>query len=232
MAVLDALAQRGVARLRDVAADTGVPAPTVVRILETLVHCGYVRKLPSRAGYCLTAEVMRLAGGYQGLPRVLDPVCRAADALTRAHRWPASVCTLDGDAMVVRYSTLPDSPFGHKPTTIARRLSLTERAHGRAWLAWSEPEERIRLVGEDPALERDLAQVRACGYARRLSGVEADTMTFAVPVWADRRMVATLGMTHFTRGLRDPALLVAALTAAGAALRRELDGTNKQETKG
>lgn len=226
--VLAVLNRHATARVRDIAAETGLPAATVVRVLETLQALGYVGKLDRLGGYHATARVQDLSAGYHGLPVVLETVCARAEEITRQVHWPVSVAVLEGDAMVVRYSTIPRSPMAHRQSTINMRLNLLRRAHGRAWLAFCPAAERTHLEallhetcgeagdlqGQIAAMRVECARAARAGYARRDPLLDPQTTSLAVPVFHEGRLVATLGVTCFTRTLTDPGVLVAALRAA------------------
>ncbi|QDC10071.1 helix-turn-helix domain-containing protein [Oceanicola sp. D3] len=227
MAILEELSRHPARRVRELSQATAIPAPTVVRVLETLCAMNYAARLPHRAGYCIAERAGRLAEGLQGLPAILPAARTAAEALTAALRWPASICTPEGAAMVVRYSTIPNSPLAHKPSTVNHRLSLLTRAHGRAWLAWCDEAERAQLLtalvheGEHPGpvtrlaaeIEPVLTSARVNGVARRDPSLEPETMTLAAPVLSGGRLMATLGITHFIRAVPDPLPLVRRLRA-------------------
>ncbi|MCW1932291.1 DNA-binding transcriptional regulator [Pararhodobacter zhoushanensis] len=233
MLVLEELNRYPTRRVQELCAVTAIPASTMIRILETLCDMGYVRKLSRRTGYCLTPKITSLSAGYHGLPRVFNAIRRVADALTEQIRWPCAICTFDVNAMVVRYSTIPSSPLSHKHSTLNRRLDMLTRAHGRAWMAFVEDEERRRIwevlirsglhAGPVGALEAEMADVldsvRQTGVARRDSATEPDTTTFAVPVFVGPKLVATLGVTHFARAKSDPAMLIDTMRRASTELR-------------
>src|SRR5512138_2836114 len=72
--VLEALNARQVSRLEVLAAETGLPKPTVSYMLGLLMRAGYARRLPRRRGYSLDGRVRALARGY----RVEDAAVKAA----------------------------------------------------------------------------------------------------------------------------------------------------------
>lgn len=231
--VLEELNRHDASRVSDLKLTTGIPAPSLVRILETLVHMGYVRQMSRMSGYCLTEKVHTLSAGFHGLPEVFEGARAAADEFTREMLWPVSIATLDVDAMVVRYSTIPASPLSHKQSTINRRLDMLTRAHGRAYLAFCPEEERLHIyelivrsgqfAGQVQELEAEmeavLARARRLGVARRDSQIERETTTIAVPVWVGERLVATLGTTFFRTSVRDQAAIVRRLREAGDRIR-------------
>ncbi len=195
-------------------ARTGLPKPTLVRILQTLEHAGYVENDPRLGGYQLSALVSSLSSGYHKEPMVVEAGRPWAIALTRKHQWPVSISLLDRDAVVVRFSTVPDSSVSPFHKTVNMRLPLITRGMGLAYLAFAAQEEFDLIVGmlrksEDPEdelarhpekLDRLIALTRERGYAIRSPQVEPrNSNTIAVPVFNDNgRVVASLGLTYFT----------------------------------
>ena len=55
-AVLQALNRRRSTTLAVLAAETGLPGPTVVRLLHTLIALGYASRVSRKAGYRLTTR--------------------------------------------------------------------------------------------------------------------------------------------------------------------------------
>lgn len=211
-----------------------IPQCSVVRIVETLCAEGYLIHLSRRAGYLLAPKIRSLSAGFHGAPLVVGTLKDRIDALTRAHLWPFAVATLDRDAMVVQYSSLPLSPLAHVRTTLHKRLSLLSRAHGIAYLASCSSLERHRLlriavalgnpedrvVGDARAWRRLIRQTRQRGYALRASEFDPFTRTIAVPVMHEHgRVAATLGVTFFRNSVN--AARMAALAAALDATARE-----------
>lgn len=195
-------------------ARTGLPKPTLVRILQTLEHAGYVENDPRLGGYQLSALVSSLSSGYHKEPMVVEAGRPWAIALTRKHQWPVSISLLDRDAVVVRFSTVPDSSVSPFHKTVNMRLPLITRGMGLAYLAFAAQEEFDLIVGmlrksedsEDELarhpekLDRLIALTRERGYAIRSPQVEPrNSNTIAVPVFNDNgRVVASLGLTYFT----------------------------------
>ena len=166
--------------------ETGLPKPTIVRILETLAFAGYVAKDPGRGEYRVTNMVERLSAGFYGSPLIVQAARDDALDLTRRLKWPITVAVFDNDAMVVLYSTVPESPISPgRPPAFSRYRMLT-RAHGISFLASCSEEQRQLIVStllksehpEDklansPAnIARLIAQARKLGYAIRDPRVE------------------------------------------------------------
>ncbi|WP_299951170.1 DNA-binding transcriptional regulator [uncultured Ruegeria sp.] len=215
LSVLQAMNEGNLSRISDLQDKTGLPSATVVRIIETLVSLGYVQNHGRRIGYTLTEKVLELSSGFHGLPLILESAKSVLLDLTEAIRWPAAMATLDNVSMVVRLSTIPESPLAHTHSTLQKRLELLVRAHGRAYLAHCPDEERHSLYRKlieqevtqldlpelDARMRPILSHVRHLGYAERDHEIDPQTTTVAMPVFFSGRLSATIGVTFF-RGAR------------------------------
>ncbi|HSW05808.1 DNA-binding transcriptional regulator [Aquabacterium sp.] len=213
--LLRALNREPVSTIDTLHKHTALPKPTIVRLLRTLESEGLVKHAPQYGAYYLTAEVNALSSGYHSEPRIVEASAAIADALTQALKWPVSVAVQDGDAMIVRYSTIPNSPLSFFHSTINMRLSLLTQALGRAYLAFCDPlaqQALLELLAQtgqsdaeravEPAgIRHLLAQVRAQGYALRDPRVRPESSTIAVPIFEGGRVIATIGLTWFSSAL-------------------------------
>jgi IclR family mhp operon transcriptional activator len=213
--ILRALNRQPVSTVDAIHKHTAIPKPTIVRLLQTLEADGLVRRAPQYGAYYLTSEVTALASGYHSEPRIVEASSATAEALTQELKWPVSVAVHDGDAMIVRYSTIPHSPLSFFHSTINMRLSLLTQALGRAYLAFCEPTEQEaliellarasrddeRIAGNEAEIRAMLAQVRERGYALRDPRVRPESSTIAVPIFEGARVVATIGLTWFSSAL-------------------------------
>jgi IclR family mhp operon transcriptional activator len=195
---------------------TGLPKPTIVRLLDTLIALGYVVNDRRQGGYQVTSLVRSLSSGFHGDPLVVEAARPWAIAFTRKFQWPVAIAVLDRDAVTVRFSTIPDSPVSPFHATINMRLPLITRALGRAYIAFCPPSERNLLLDmlatsknpEDAAArDRDaaltlLTMIRRAGFAERSAMVEPkSSSTIAVPVTLGRKVLATVGVTFFTSAI-------------------------------
>ncbi|MBZ0123892.1 MAG: helix-turn-helix domain-containing protein [Roseovarius sp.] len=80
--ILEALNRRAVVKVQSLSEETEIPAPTIVRLLETLVAEGYVRKIGRQAGYCVTEKIVTLGAGHHGLPMIFEKAKAAAEEFT------------------------------------------------------------------------------------------------------------------------------------------------------
>lgn len=192
---------------------TKLPKPTLVRILKTLEDAGYVENDVRQGGYQVTALVTSLSSGFHKGPMVVEAGRAWAIAITRKHKWPVAIALQDYDEMVVRFSTVPDSPVSPFHSTVNRRLGMLTRGLGLAYLAYVDQQEFEMIVDSlkksaDPenalshnpqGLKRIVEQIRALGYATRSPLVEPrNSNTIAVPIISKSgQVLASLGLTYF-----------------------------------
>ena len=112
-----------------------LPKPTIIRMLRTMQDEGFVRHDRRQGGYQVTSLARNLSRGFDGVPMIVEAARDPTVGLTRKLRWPSSIGIFDEDAIVVRYSTAPDSPVAPFQSTVNMRLSLATRALGRAYAA-------------------------------------------------------------------------------------------------
>nr|WP_214696914.1 DNA-binding transcriptional regulator [Variovorax paradoxus]MBT2302047.1 DNA-binding transcriptional regulator [Variovorax paradoxus] len=214
--ILRALNFQPVSTLDTIHKRTKIPKPTIVRLLQTLESEGLVNRAPKYGAYYLTSQVIALASGYHSEPRVVEAASGIADTLTQDLKWPVSVAVQEGDSMVVRYSTIPNSPLSFFHSTINMRLSLVSQAMGRAYLAFCDEPTQDALIellvnvqnpeahvaGSPEQIRQMLAEVRERGYALRDPRVRPESSTIAVPIFEGARVVASIGLTWFTSSVK------------------------------
>lgn len=199
-------------------ARTGLPKPTLVRILKTLEEAGYVENDSRLGGYQVSALVSSLSSGFHKEPMVVEAGRPWAVAVTRKHQWPVSISLFDKNAVVVRFSTVPDSSMSPFHATVNMRLPLITRGMGLAYLAFTS-EEQFELIldmlrnSDEPEdamahhpreLMKLIDHVRKVGYATRSKHVEpTNSDTIAVPIVnTDGRVMASLGLTYFSSAFK------------------------------
>jgi len=214
MNVLQELNLQPINTIAQLHARTGLPKPTLVRILKTLEDAGYVENDVREGGYRVSALVTSLSSGFHKGPLVVEAGRAWAVAITRKHKWPIAIALPDYDGVVVRFSTVPDSPVSPFHSTVNRRLNLLTRGLGLAYLAFVEGEEFDLIIdvlkrSDDPEnalshhpdeLMRLVKKIRAAGFATRSSLVEPrNSNTIAVPIISKGgKVLASLGLTYFT----------------------------------
>ena len=193
-------------------AETGIPRPTVVRILETLMHEGYVVRDNMCGGYRVTAKVGELSSGYGGISRVIEIARPLSIGLTRQIKWPIGLGVIDGDAIEIVFWTGTISPVVHTNTVLGKRPDLFKSAMGRAYMAFCDDDERERHIArmrrqmpaefgaKDEAIFRQcLKRAKTAGYAMRDPRTEPVRMTtFGVPLLEKSKVAAVMSVSFFT----------------------------------
>ncbi|GGP47600.1 IclR family transcriptional regulator [Saccharothrix coeruleofusca] len=181
----------GEASLSELAAITGLPLPTIHRLIRTLVALGYVRQNSNRR-YALGARLIRLGESASGqfgawarpfLARLVDLVGETAN-----------LAVLDGDEVV--YVAQVPSPHSMRVfTEVGRRLLPHATGVGKAMLAQLPRQEaralleRTGLPARTPNTITDperllsaLDRIAAQGYALDESEQELGVRCVAVPL--------------------------------------------------
>jgi len=213
--VLQALNRRPLSTLQELHRDTGLPKPSIVRLLRTLEAKGLAAKSSTYGTYQLLGQVKSLASGFHHEPRIVEVAEERMIEFTRQEGWPLSLALFNINAMVVRACTIRFTALSLEHAAINRRLSLLDHAMGRAYLAFSESNEQAILLAilrsdqqlhsvdpaGDDAIAMMIKRVREQGYALRDPAVNPRSSTMAVPVFENRRVVATLGFTWISAAM-------------------------------
>lgn len=203
LSLLELVNSQATISLADLHARTGLSKPTIIRLLKALEARGYVTKISRKLGYRVGSRALSLSSGFHGAPKIAEIAAPFLDALTTEILWPASLATLDLDAMVVRYSTIPLSPLSHKHSTLNNRLELGCRAHGRAYLCYCSERERQALFQLiEPAdyeyLERHRERFCQQGWTDRDPELAPRSNSIAAPIKGKTSgVVATVCITYF-----------------------------------
>jgi IclR family mhp operon transcriptional activator len=114
---------------------TGLNKATIVRMLETLEHEGYVMRDAERTEYLPTGRCLLLSHGYDQhlwIGGVAEPIMHE---FRKQIGWPSDIAIFDRDAMIVAQTTRePGSMlFSRRP---GFRFPLLSTSMGRAYLAY------------------------------------------------------------------------------------------------
>lgn len=211
--ILRVVNEDGVATIRGIHKETGLDKATIVRMLETLEHEGYVMRDPDQPVYSPTGRTLLLSQGYDRhlwIGAIAEPILGEF----RAHvGWPSDVAICDRDAMVVVQTTRGRQG----PLSLNRkagfRASVLMTSLGRCYLAFCGEEERRRIIEQLAAqpgawnelarqprkLQSLLAEVRRLGYAV-MDDAYGDSeyggtvWAFAVPVMSGPTVYASVNM--------------------------------------
>ncbi|WP_335979642.1 MULTISPECIES: IclR family transcriptional regulator [Streptomycetaceae] len=177
--------------LSELSAGSGLPLPTIHRLMRTLLDCGYVRQQPNRR-YALGPRLIRLG---ESASRLLGTWARPYLAeLVDATGETANMALLDGDEAVY-VAQVPSRHSMRMFTEVGRRVLPHSTGVGKALLA-QLPDEQVRALlgrtGMPAATEHTLTdpdvfltaleRVRAQGYAVDDNEQEAGVRCLAVSV--------------------------------------------------
>lgn len=209
--VLRAMNTLRIASVGDLYRATRLPKPTIVRLLETLMHDGYVARDNMCGGYYVTNRCRDLSAGSAGMSLVIEASRTAAISLTRRIKWPVGMAILDGDEIEIQYWTGSISPLAYRSTLLHVRNSAVYTAMGRAYLAFCRETEReqffARMARKTAAergdfdageFRRQLARIRETGYATRDQRLEPFNMnTIGMAIRLDGHAVAAASVTFY-----------------------------------
>ncbi|MEJ7629529.1 MAG: IclR family transcriptional regulator [Nocardioidaceae bacterium] len=191
-ALLEHLADGGGSlTLSELGTRSGLPMPTIHRLMRSLVNQGYVRQEPSRR-YAIGPRMIRLgesAGrmlGSWATPRL--------STLVAAFGETTNMAMLDGDSAVY-VSQVPSPQSMRMFTEVGRTVALHSTGVGKAILSTLSDDEVTAImvrtgmpartehtITERPALLAALRQVRASGYAIDDGEQELGVRCVAVPI--------------------------------------------------
>ena len=151
--------------------ETGLPRPTVVRLLHTLVALGYAQRVSRQQGYRLTDRVLGLSESIRFVDHLVDAAIPHMSRFTAEHGWPLYLATSSHGAITIRHSTAPESPMSFEGAGLNARRPLLMSALGRAWLAFCPEEERRTILRDIGGLTR--ARKRRCAWRSNASAAPA-----------------------------------------------------------
>jgi IclR family transcriptional regulator, pca regulon regulatory protein len=178
--------------MAEAARESGLSRAAARRVLLTLLHAGYVAT--DGRHFTPTPRVLRLSRGYleaRSIPERMQPVL---DSVMRQTGESSSAAILDGSDIiyVARSATRRIMSVG---LGVGSRLPAHATSMGRALLAFQPNAEReafFRLapypaltpktITDAEALRRELARIRAAGFALVDEELELGLRSIAVPV--------------------------------------------------
>ncbi|MDI2028980.1 IclR family transcriptional regulator [Saccharopolyspora sp. TS4A08] len=181
----------GEVALSELADKSGLPLPTIHRIIRTLVNSGYARQQPSRR-YALGPRLIRLG---ETASRALGSWARPYLAeLTEVTGESANMAVLDG-TQIVYVAQVPSPHSMRMFTEVGRRVDAHATAVGKAVMATMPADEVTQLLSRtamNPQTERtitdveamheELGRIREQGYAVDDGEQEVGVRCYAVAV--------------------------------------------------
>lgn len=218
--VVRVLQARRAATLHELYLETGIPKPTLLRILRTANEAGLVwqRMVDNAFVPSFTAQPSVDLDDAEWLVELASPIM---DNLTRQVLWPSVLAvprldhmeTVETNNKRTYFDDLPPSPRGW-------RVNLLRSASGRAYLAWCPTQERESVLqrlrmrgGPGDELARDPREIRRLvegtrrqGYGARLPDFGGDYElsrrdyddrrdSIALPIRHEGQVLGTLNLT-------------------------------------
>ena len=216
VSVLQAVNHLNGAKPAEIADATGIPRPSVYRLLETLEEMGLVCKDHFLNKWRPTLHVKSLSSGYRDEDWVCQVAVRHMIELGRRVLWPIDLVTLRNYHMEVRESTHQLSPYSVHHGIVGREMPVLGTSSGRVMLAYMPEDERknfLDLLSEitgqkqpfvlkDGELNAILDHVRELGVGFRRADFTPETGSISAPIWYEDRIFACLTMVWSTKSLQ------------------------------
>jgi DNA-binding IclR family transcriptional regulator len=238
--------ERGLA-YSEVVAETHLPKATAHRVLKSLAGMGYLRFDGEAGRYFGDLKLAALGSAVTShfdLKRYVRPHLLQLQADTKH---TCNLGVLSGDAGVYLDKLEGSEAFGIKLySEIGKRFPLHCTAMGKILLGGMEPGERRKILARrltaftphtmiEPArLERELREVRRCGFALDQQEITRGIMCVAAPVRnREGRTVGAISVAFPAyldqeRGVKDE---IDAVTRCAAAISAQLQGARTQDVQ-
>ena len=186
----------------EVADLTGIPRPSVTRLIATLVTLGHLRPAPASERWELAAGVVRLAKAFLGTLNIRDYAREHLQSLAEAVDASSFLGVRDGLEVLVVEAARPRAAVAVMSADVGTRMSLARSALGRAWLLGQAFESRTAVLGQlqaaevvsnqqKLALSKSLVSAQAQGYIVSIGEWHPAINAAAVPVCtADGQVVS------------------------------------------
>lgn len=234
------------ATLAEIHHDAGIDKATTVRMLETLIHAGYVLRDREQAIYRPTGKTLALSSAYDRHRVVSALISDDLAEFRQQVGWPSDVALMDQDAMLVVKSSRQNEPL-HFVRASGFRAPVLVTSLGLAYLAYCPDSEREAFIAQaaqnlsrfnDLARNPDLlapklARVRQNGYATMEESYsrnvyDSQFFSIGVPIMAKGHVFGAINVVYLRSALTEVAardqLLAPLQAVAGRMAVRMRDG--------
>lgn len=168
LTVLSAVNQYRPATVKQLVHRTGLPKPTLIRLLQSLVAEGYVKNAADSAGYQVGAGARRLSSGLEH-SRYTEIALPHLKSLSENIKFPGYLHLRDGKNMWLETSARLTAPI-QLPIFGLDRAPMLESAVGNAYLA-ALPEFESNLLIAELSKDGDSTE-RNTNYAKAVNAIE------------------------------------------------------------
>lgn len=143
--VLRVVNRVGTATVKVIHHETGFDKATIVRMLETLIHAGYVTRDAEAATYGVTGRVLQLSAGFVHHDRIGEVCAPLLSRFRESIGWPSDFAIRDDEAMIVVRTSRDTGPlsFNRNP---GFRAPILLTSVGKAYLAFCPEPERSEII--------------------------------------------------------------------------------------
>jgi IclR family mhp operon transcriptional activator len=212
--VLEAMAGQGCGSALQISRATGIPRPTVHRVLHTLIQQGYVLQAERGREYRLTKMITLVADGFKGEDWLYEASKPILSRWRSKISWPMDTAVCEGGWMVVCTNTHDLNPLSLDHVFRGRKVNLTASSLGRAYLAFAPVQESDMLIhsvtselpepqrsAEIEAIRGEMVRTRERGFALRVLGLQSKTSSIAVPVMHGDSVIACINIHWIDRAV-------------------------------
>ncbi len=203
---------------------TGLPKSTLLRVLHTLQHEGWVYRGLSDEHYRLSYRLQCLGDNLLAADALVEAAGPVLDELKQDLFWPSYVAVRRGLVMEVIERTRKKQVVAVRPEVVGVQVEIIRSALGHAYLAFCSDTERHeiierviaaggesgRLAADTPWLDAMLVGVRQQGYGQRQPHQwptpAHDLGAIAVPVFLHGRVKACINIA-WPEGAVEPAAI-------------------------
>lgn len=214
--ILQAVNRFNGAKPGEISEHTGIPRPSVYRLLETLTEMGLITRDHFSNKWRPTLHVKSLSSGFRDEDWVCDVAVPHMIELGQRVLWPLDLVTFRNHHMEVRESTHQISPYSVNHGMVGKQLPVLETSAGRAMLAFMPEDERhalLALLSEvtgrqppftmaDGSLEMVMKRVRELGVGFRMADFTPETGSISAPIWYEDRVFACLTLVWSTTSMK------------------------------
>lgn len=182
--VLDCVAQAGAALTNaEISSRTGIPRPTVSRLLSTLVTLGHVREAQGKPGYELAPGVVRLAQAFLGAIELRHHARPHLVALAESCNASAFLAVRDADDMLVVEAGRSRSAVALLGSDVGTRMALASSALGRAWLAGVDEATRLAVLSRLRSGPTSVRALAGRSLDRAIASAQRQGVALSIGEW-------------------------------------------------
>ena len=218
--VLQAINQHGALTMTQISQIVKLPYPTACRIVYTLVGEGVIERETSRKYYRATALAQSLSCGYQAQARLVAIARPHIVKLTKEIGWPVSIASRVGAVMVIQDSTHGMTAMTFSDYHPGYSLPIVSSASGMVYLAYTEPEEREKIIEQIKSTSVDeyttnlavnlqqhhFRMILEDGFASFIRNPHTKdpgkTSSVAVPLFRNEELIGAMTLVFFSTSLR------------------------------